>query len=269
MPEPLFDPARFQAALRTRAIGRFLTYRPVIGTTMELARREAAEGAPHGTIVLAEEQTAGRGRRGRSFYSPPGENLYFTFILRVDAARQRLLPVVVPLAVCLAVEAEGVAAAIKWPNDIWVGGRKLSGMLIDAETSAGGESICYPGIGINVNGDPTVNPELREIATSMRRELGAPVKREELLARLCNELERCLALPEAELIPPYRRRNLLLGRPVEVRPVAGVAYAAVAEEIGADGSLVVRLASGERETITAAEVSIRPAPAATGSPRSL
>lgn len=254
----LFDAARFQYALVTRSLGRYLTYRTVTGTTMELARREAAEGAPHGTLVLAEEQTAGRGRRGRSFYSPPGENLYFTLVLRVDTATQRRLPLVVPLAACLAVEAEGVPVRIKWPNDLWAGERKLSGMLIDAESTAEG-SVCYPGIGINVNGDPTANPNLRDIATSIRRELGTAVKREELLARVCNELERCLAMPEAELVAAYRERNLLLGRPVTVAPSGGMPYAAVAEEIAADGCLLVRLGSGAVEAVTAADVSIRPA----------
>src|SRR5207244_793702 len=114
-----FDPAAFQAALNTRTIGRFLLYRPSIDTTMRLARREADEGAPDGTLVLAEEQTAGRGRRGRGFFSPPGENLYFTLLLRRPAPVHGALPVAVPVAVCEAVRAEGLDARIKWPNDIW------------------------------------------------------------------------------------------------------------------------------------------------------
>ena len=138
---------------------------------MTIARREAEEGAAHGTVVLAEEQTAGRGRKGRSFFSPAGENLYVTFILRCEPAIHRRLPVIIPVAVCEAIRDEGVDALIKWPNDIWVGQRKMAGMLIDAEIGSDGP-IAFPGIGINVNGDPTINPDLRDIATSLRREVG-------------------------------------------------------------------------------------------------
>ncbi|MCC7364991.1 MAG: biotin--[acetyl-CoA-carboxylase] ligase [Dehalococcoidia bacterium] len=259
MQSPPFHPALFHSALATRLVGRFFVYRPVVESTMELARREAAEGAPHGTLVLAEEQTAGRGRRGRAFHSPAGENLYFTLVLRLPFERQRVLPVALPLAVCRAIEAAGVDARIKWPNDIWSGERKLCGMLIDAETADGG-AIAYPGIGINVNGDPTGNPELRDIATSIARELGAPVKREELLADICNELEAALGMDEAALVAAYRPLNLLLGRAVTVTPAgAGDPYPATAREIAPDGSLIVELPGGGTELLTAAEVSIRPA----------
>lgn len=253
-----FAPHRFHAALTTRWIGRFFVYRPLTDTTMELARREALEGAPHGTIAFAEAQHAGRGRKGRSFYSPGGDNLYFTFVLRLPAEVQRLLPVAVPLAVCEAVRDQGVDAAIKWPNDVWAAGRKLSGMLIDAEISAEG-GIAYPGIGINVNGDPTENPELRDIATSIRRELGRTVQRETLLASVCNRLEAAIDADAAALVARYRELSMVLGCPVTVTSVTGEAYAATAREIAPDGALVIERASGGLETVTAAEVSLRPA----------
>ncbi|MGH2608361.1 MAG: biotin--[acetyl-CoA-carboxylase] ligase, partial [Tepidiformaceae bacterium] len=173
----MFDARRFQEGLRTGAIGRFLVYRAATETTMVLARGLAEGGTPHGTLALAEEQRAGRGRRGRTFFSPPGENLYFTLVLRLPMEAHRRLPVAVPVAVCRAVRAEGAEARIKWPNDIWIGGRKVCGILIDAETGPDG-SIAFPGIGINVNGDPTLNPELADTATSIRRELGRRVERE-------------------------------------------------------------------------------------------
>ena len=253
----VFDLSDFEAALRTTHLGRNLVYRQRIDTTMELARSEATDGAPHGTVVLAEEQTAGRGRRGRSFHSPAGENLYFTLILRLDAATHRSLPVSVPLAVCRALRAEGVDARIKWPNDVWVGERKLSGMLIDTETSGGG-LVAYPGIGINVNGDPTLSPTLRDIATSLRRETGRTHDRETLLARICNGLEEALARPPAELMPLYRELSLILGRAVIVHPAVGEPFEARAADLAADGSLVVEHPGGRRETIAAADVSVRP-----------
>lgn len=254
----MFDAALFQRELGTVQVGRFFVYRTVTETTMTLARREAEEGAPHGTLVLAEEQTAGRGRRGRSFFSPPGENLYFTLVLRCEADLHRRLPLVVPLAVATACAAEGVDARIKWPNDIWVGERKLSGMLIDAELTASG-ALAFPGIGINVNGDPTLNPELRDVATSVRRELGRPVSREVLLARVCGEIEGALDLAADGLIERYRALSMVLGRRVRVSSAVGEQFEALAQDIAADGSLVVVTADGGVETVTAADVSVRPA----------
>lgn len=256
MPGPAFDAAAFQRALTTSAIGRWMVYREECESTMPLARREADEGAPHGTIVLAEAQTAGRGRRGRTFHSPAGENLYFTLVLRLSPGQHRTLPVALPLAVAEAVAAEGIDARIKWPNDIWVGERKLCGMLIDAEAGPGG-LLAFPGIGINVNGDPALIPELAAIATSARRELGRPVAREPLLARLCDALETNLDRTFDELVPRYRALSLVLGREVVVSPAAGEPFAARAEDITADGALLVRH-DGRHETVAAADVSVRP-----------
>jgi BirA family biotin operon repressor/biotin-[acetyl-CoA-carboxylase] ligase len=254
---PSLDLAAFDAALLTRDIGHNVVYRDVVDSTMDVARQQAAFGAPHGTLVVAEMQTAGRGRRGRSFHSPAGENLYFTLILRLDEAAHRALPVAVPLAVCRAVRATGVEARIKWPNDIWAGERKLAGMLIDAETTPAGP-VAYPGIGINVNGDPTLEPSLRDIATSIRRELGRPVSREALLARCCNALEDALDRSPAERLAAYRDLSMILGREVTVHPANAEPYPAVALTIASDGSLVVTLPDGSIETVTAADVSIRP-----------
>ena len=253
---PQFAAALFQDALTTRAVGRVLVYRAVTATTMTLARREATAGAPHGTLVLAEEQTAGRGRRGRSFFSPPGENLYFTIVLRGSSESLRGLPLAVPLAVCRGIASEGVEARIKWPNDIWVAGRKTCGMLIDAEV-AGPSAIAFPGIGINVNGDPTANPELRDTATSLARELGRPVTRELLLARICDELEGAMALPAKALAEAYREVSMILGRAVTVMG-GGATFAALATGIEDDGGLRVRLDEGSERVLNAAEVSLRP-----------
>jgi BirA family biotin operon repressor/biotin-[acetyl-CoA-carboxylase] ligase len=253
---PAFSPRVFQGALQTECIGRFIVYRPVTETTMTLARREAEEGAPHGTLVLAEEQTAGRGRRGRSFYSPAGENLYFTLILRLDLDSHSRLPVAIPVAVCAACREEGVDARIKWPNDIWIGERKLCGMLIDAELTPQG-GVAFPGVGINVNGDPTVNPELRGVATSLRLELGRTTARELLLARICNGVEEALVLETGALLARYRELSMILGRRVTVIPAAGAPFHALAHSIAANGSLMVRRDDGSDETVAAADVSLR------------
>jgi BirA family biotin operon repressor/biotin-[acetyl-CoA-carboxylase] ligase len=258
MNEPTaFSIPEFNSLLTTKAIGRDFRYNEQVGSTMDLARGAASDGASHGTLFFAEEQTAGRGRRGRSFYSPARLNLYFTLILRCPMEVHRRLPVLVPAAVCGAIADQGLESAIKWPNDIWVGGRKVCGMLIDGEISPAG-AVAMPGIGINVNGDPTEEPELARIATSVRRELGHGVSREALLARVCGNLEELLAAPFDDALAQYRALSCVLGRAVRVKPAAGDEFEATASSINDDGSLWVRRTDGRRELVTAADVSLRP-----------
>lgn len=255
-PHPL-DLARFDAALSTREIGRSVGYHESVSSTMDLAREQAASGAPHGSVVIAEEQTAGRGRRGRSFFSPARENLYFTFVLRLPLATHRRLPVLLPLAVARAIRAEGADARIKWPNDIWIGDRKVCGMLIDGELTYGG-GLAFPGIGINVNGDPSDNPELAETATSIAKALGRSVSREQLLAAVCNELEALLATPMTSVIKEYRALSCVLGRDVTVAPAGAEPFEAAALSISDDGELMVRRSNGLVVAVNAADVSVRP-----------
>lgn len=244
-------------ARQSREIGKYVVYREIVDSTMDVARSKANDGAPHGTLVLAEEQTAGRGRRGRSFYSPPMENLYFTLVLRCPMDVHRRLPVIVPVAVCDAIREFVPTGAIKWPNDIWVGERKVCGMLIDAEIGPEGP-VAFPGIGINVNGDPTIQPELRDIATSLAREAGELVSREKLLAGICDRLEVLLAADEHEVASRYRELSCVLGREVTVHPHTGDSYSGTAIEIAERGDLGVRLKDGRTVWVTAADVTLRP-----------
>lgn len=257
MPDsPAFDTDGFATALRTASLGHDFRYVRETSSTMDLARDAAADGAPHGSLILAEEQTAGRGRRGRGFFSPPGGSLYFTLVLRPSREEYARLPLAVPLAVCRACAHEGVDARIKWPNDIWVNERKLCGMLIDGETGPAGLTA-YAGIGINVNADPTADPALRDVATSFSLELGREVAREALLARICDELEAAITAPEARLVEAYRAVSLVLGRRVTVEESES-AYEARALDIAPDGALVVERDGGQRLTVLAADVSVRP-----------
>ena len=251
------DLEAFDRLLTTSEIGRHTDYHDSIPSTMDTARELASAGAAHGTLVFAEEQTAGRGRRGRAFFSPPRENLYFTLVLRLRLAVHRRLPIILPLAVARALRSEGVEARIKWPNDIWINDRKVCGMLIDGELTYDG-GLAFPGIGVNVNGDPTDNPELTEIATSLARESGHEVPRERVLAAICNELERLLSAPLPALVSEYRQLSCTLGREVTVTPVAGEKFAANAISISDDGELMVRRDNGLVVAINAADVSVRP-----------
>ncbi len=223
---------------------------------MNVARDEAAAGAPHGAVVIAEEQTAGRGRFGRRWVSPAGKNLYVTLILRPDAGRLRALSMVVPLAVCRAVEAvTPLRPVIKWPNDVLLGERKLAGVLIEGESSGAELVHALAGIGLNVN-DPIDDPEIATIATSLSRELGEKTSRETVLAALLNELEDAYNAPPSDVYSGWRSRIVTLGQSVRLTFRDDV-HEGVAEDVDTEGSLILRLNDGTRRTFEAGEVTLR------------
>ena len=157
------------------------------GSTNDRARELALGGAPHGTVVVAEHQSAGRGRQGRTWSAPPGRALTLSVLVRSQQARMELLPLAVALAVCEACEAAApVSCQIKWPNDVWIDGRKVAGILIEARPQEGWAVL---GIGLNVDtAEDELEPELRETATSLRIATGGPVDREAALGALFDRL---------------------------------------------------------------------------------
>jgi BirA family transcriptional regulator, biotin operon repressor / biotin---[acetyl-CoA-carboxylase] ligase len=180
-------------------------------STNERARTLALAGAPHGTLVTADEQSAGRGRQGRAWAAAPGDTLLMSLLLRDLSKRHALLPLAAAVAVCEACEAVApVACAIKWPNDVWVERRKLSGILIEGRPQEGWAVL---GIGINVStGRDAFPPELRETATSLALEAGgeAPA-REDLLRALLGALDSLLVAPADDVLAAWRSRDALLG----------------------------------------------------------
>src|SRR3954463_4545898 len=162
-------------------------------STNERGKELAIAGAPHGTLVTADEQTAGRGRQGRQWVAPPGRALLMSLVLRELSERDALLPLAAAVAVCEACEqVSGVAAAIKWPNDVWINRRKVAGILIEGRPQEGWAVL---GLGLNVGTEAAEFPEeLREIATSLVAEAGgAPPEREAVLASLLASLDRRLS----------------------------------------------------------------------------
>ena len=160
----------------------------VIGSTNDLARELAIAGAPAGTVVLAEEQTAGRGRQGRSWVAPPGRALTLSIVVRTSDEALAMLPLTVAVAVCEACErvATRWSAAVKWPNDVWIGERKVAGILIEARPQ---DRWAVVGIGLNVETTAEELPaELRETATSLRIATGGEVGREAALQALLEAL---------------------------------------------------------------------------------
>lgn len=226
---------------------------------MDLARRDAEEGAPEGAIVIAEEQTAGRGRMGRYWTSPPWVNLHFTLIIRPTLEQLRQLPVMVPLAVCQAIEERtGLFTRIKWPNDVLIEGKKVCGVLPESEVS--GEEVLYAlvGAGINVNLDAAAHPEIQEIATSLMAESGHEVSREEVLAATLNHLEALYeAARRGEVVSMgWKKRLDTLGKPVRVQ-AAGGAEEGVVVDADSDGSIILRRDDGSHVRLDAGEVLAR------------
>lgn len=236
--------------LNTHDLGQTLHCSPELPSTNDRARELADAGAAHGEVVIAESQTAGRGRRGRSWSSPAGRNLYLSVILRPSLPPQRAseLTLVASVAACDACRKAGVDAGIKWPNDLLVGARKVAGILTELSAEPDAVHWVILGVGVNLNAVPGDFPEeLRGVATSLAIERGQPVPRALFAAALLSELEQWLDLHAAEGFGPvreaWRERSVTLGREVRVDGDGGE-IKGIAEDIDASGALLVRGSAG-------------------------
>ncbi len=224
-----------------------------VDSTNVRAQRLAGAGAPHGTVVTAEAQTAGHGRQGRRWVTPPGRALACSVVLRDPP---RLLPMLTALAVADVAERfdrEGRAARIKWPNDVLLDGRKVAGILAEGRPQEGWVVL---GIGVNVAVEQDAFPqELREIATSLA---AAPADVERALALLLERLDHWLAAPAEEAMDAYRVRDALVGRAISWSGGSGTALG-----VADDGRLRVRpdAAAGDELLLDAGEVHLGTGPA--------
>ncbi len=262
---PLFSRSHFSWHLKTDYVGRRLVYRPVSESTQDDARRMFERfRLSAGAVVLAETQTAGRGRAGRSWVSPPDVSLYFTLLMQPEPAALRSLAYLAPLAAALAVEEISAAAGrelradLKWPNDVLIDGKKVAGALIET-TEHEGRRLALIGVGINVNLDVEAYPEIVAIATSVKQVLGFAVEREELLALFCNHFESLYEAAKGGDKAPFaawRDRLVTLGSAV-VASGAGAPVEGVAVDVAEDGALVIERAGGERVSVEAGDVTLR------------
>lgn len=256
----ILDLEHVRGALHAIAFGREFHYARATSSTMDDARRLADSGCPHGTVAVADEQTAGRGTKGRAWVSPPGESIHATLIARPDAARMKRLSIIAAVAAARAIEATTpLRAELKWPNDIELGGRKAGGILIEGEWSDAGPLWALVGIGINVNFDPAPHAALIDRpATSLMVELGRRQSREEVLAALLNEFEDAYERwDETGVFQAWRERLTTLGRQVEIQGPAGPLASGIAEDVDQDGALLVRRPDGSLQRIVAGEVTLR------------
>jgi BirA family biotin operon repressor/biotin-[acetyl-CoA-carboxylase] ligase len=213
-------------------------------STNTRARELAAAGAPHGTVVIAAEQTEGRGRQGRTWTAPAGKALLYSAVVRPLDERHLMLPLAVPLAVCEAAEElqPGIECGVKWPNDVQVEGRKLAGVLIEARPQDGWAVV---GVGLNLAIEPReFPPELRGTATSLQS-----VSSTAAATALNRRLEDWIGAEPDTVLAAWRERDALRGREVAWDGGSGVA-----DGVDDRGYLLVRTPGGDRIAVGAGEV---------------
>ncbi len=261
--QDVFGQDELESRIKTRWAGRNLRYYDTIGTTNAQAKAEAEAGAPHGTLVVADMQTAGRGRRGRSWESPAGTNLYFTISLKPQIAPEKapMLTLVMAHSVARAIgERTGLECGIKWPNDVVASGKKVCGILTEMSAERGYIHYVVIGVGINVRRQQ-FSEEVDSKATCLDQECGRTVSRSELLAAVMEAFEEDYETfikteDLSGLMESYQARLAGLGREVLVLDPKGE-FRGISKGITPTGELLVETGSGEVVEVYAGEVSVR------------
>jgi BirA family biotin operon repressor/biotin-[acetyl-CoA-carboxylase] ligase len=232
-----------------------LLIRESAGSTNDELRALAQTGAADGLVLLAERQTAGRGRRGAAWFSPAGESLAFSLLVRPPEAKALWprLALAAGLAIAEAAESLGAQAGIKWPNDVWIGQKKVAGVLVEA-----GTDFAIVGIGLNVN---TLDfpPEVAEIATSLQLETGHSFPLPDVLAAVLRRFasrRHQIGSEFGEVLAAIRQRCVLTGNAVSLSTAHGPLEGTV-EGIGPGGELLLRTQNGLERLIQADEVRLR------------
>ena len=258
----MIDVPYLQKGLKTKAFGRKVYAFDTIDSTNSCARTMAGAWAAEGTIVVAEHQTAGRGRLGRSWVDSSGSSLTFSVVLRPRLSPDaiNLLPLLVGVAVAEGIHAAtGLRPECKWPNDILIGGRKVCGILCEGAVRDQGLDFVIAGIGINVN-QTSFPPEIAGVATSLAIASGKEVKREDLLRAILRQLESLYhgeRSTEFAGVPTlWEPLTRMLGTPVTLTTPEAVLNG-TAIRIARDGGLVLTVDGTER-TVYAGDVTLRP-----------
>ncbi len=251
-----------EAALEGTIFSGKLRHLQSLDSTNRLAKDLAAGGAPEGTVVLAEKQTSGRGRMGRSWLSAKGSSLTFSVLLRPGLTPDRVFTLTMTLALAAASgiqETAGVSPGLKWPNDLYLGGGKIGGIL--TEFSVREDLVAYAilGLGLNVSWHPWEGSSARE-ATSISAEAGRRVNRADLLVSLLRNLhayyEDIMNGRVSRYVARWNELSIVLGRSVRVETDSGIVNG-IAEGIDACGALVVRDETGAERLILCGDVSLR------------
>lgn len=241
-----------------------LIWLPTVDSTNTRIKALAKQGAPHGTVLIADQQTGGRGRLGRSFHSPAGNGIYMSVLLRPGCIPGEIMHLTCAAAVAVADalrQAVGLDVGIKWTNDLVIGQRKLGGILTELGLTPDGRvDYAVIGAGINCCQKPEdFPPEIRPIATSVSHATGASVSRAGIAAAMMDgffRMDRHLLSGRSEILRQYRRQCITLGQNVSILRGDSVRHGR-ALDLDENGALVVALDSGIRETVNSGEVSIR------------
>lgn len=255
--EDSLSPASITNNLATHFVGQRVIYYPRLTSTMDVAKREAQQGAVEGTIVIADEQIAGKGRLNRAWLSAKG-NIALSIILYPNVVYLPSLIMLASLAVVHSIEAvTGLKAQIKWPNDILVNGKKVCGILIESDVRRNRVDYAIIGIGVNVNLRLSDFPEIQSTATSLSDELGGEVSCLDVLRHLLVEMERLYLAVQGggSVYEEWRNRLVTLGRKVSVK-WGNAVYEGIAESVASDGSLLLRQLNGSLTKIVAGEASL-------------
>ncbi len=260
-------------------IGSQITHLEVTTSTMDLAWQQAHDGAPDGSIVISDLQSAGRGRHDRSWVSKQGQDILCSVILRPRVALAGELLMLAALAVTDVTEALGVDAGIKWPNDVQVNGKKLAGVIAESKTGpepdasvTGGNQAesganvdritAVLGIGINVNFDPNTELDAAPESTSLAKELDREMDRKDVLEKLMQALDARYSSITAggTVVPVWRDRLTTLGREVTIasgKPGDSIELRGLAHDVDSIGRLIVRDENGRDWPVAAGEVTVR------------
>lgn len=259
----ILNPQEIVSRIQTKWAGRYFVYFEETGSTNEDARRLATEGALHGTLVTADSQNGGKGRRGRSWHTPKGSAIAMSLILKpkLEAEYASMLTLVQAMAVTKAIEKVcGLKAQIKWPNDILVNEKKVCGILTEMNLEGTEVSSIIIGTGINVNQD-VFPKEIIEIATSLKIETKETQSREDLIKEICQAFEKYFELfmeskDLSAFMDEYNTHLISLGRIVKVLDPQGE-FIGEALGINEKGELRVQKENGEIIHVYAGEVSVR------------
>ena len=258
-------PRNLAHVLRNVKIGSNWQHVSTTGSTNDDLKVFARDSAEEGLVLSTDEQTEGRGRRGRTWNAPAGSSVLLSTLLRptwLRAQEGAVLTMLAAVACAEAVEeATRLPVALKWPNDLMVDGRKIGGILLETELAQSTLAWAIIGIGINVDWDPSTDTTIGATATSLSAALGHPVGRAEILFPLLRRLDarytELKAGAHAELFQEWRTRLDTLGQHVDVEE-NGHVIKGVAEDVTPEGALVLCTADGATRLVTAGNVSIRP-----------
>lgn len=266
-PDPAYTAEAVQRHLNTLIIGKQIDFYPQVGSTNDLAREAGRKGAPEGLVTLTDEQVRGRGRLGRTWSAPAGSSILCSLLLRPRFSPQQAfyLTIAASIAILRAIrqipvvgrQSSVVSAAIKWPNDVLLNGRKVSGVLCESDFSGGDWAFAIAGFGINANLHRDDFGDLRDRATSLSAEFGHEIDRAALLATILTEFESCyLSMQNGQFSPIYTEwaSSLeTLGKQVSV-DYGGEQMTGQALRVELDGSLIIRTPDGTERSVLAGDI---------------